>query len=120
MAVLGIPDNFQSSDSSSYTIVFEGSGAWVDADGHNCELVSINAFGETRWAVHPDTATDSDHEAVGFFGLSPFRDSGKIERRGDHDRRNGEQREGERRLRNRDGADRRMDEQRRSERRENA
>ena len=106
MALLGVPDNFLSSDNTTYALMFIDAGPWVDADGRNCELVSVNGFGDTRWEVHPDTASDSDREAAAHFNLSPFRESGKIERR-----------HGERRLRIRDSVERRLGERRGGERR---
>ncbi len=117
MALLGVPDNFQSSDNTTYALMFIDAGPWVDADGRNCELVSVNGFGDTRWEVHPDTARDSDREAAAHFNLSPFRESGKIERRRSTDRRHSERRHGERRLRIRDSAERRLGERRGGERR---
>lgn len=108
MALLGVPDNFLSSDNTTYALMFIDAGPWVDADGRNCELVSVNGFGDTRWEAHPDTARDSDREAAAHFNLSPFRESGKIERRRSTDRRHSERRHGERRLRTRDSAERRM------------
>jgi len=117
MALLGVPDNFQSSNDTTYTLMFIDAGPWVDADGRNCELVSVNGFGDPRWEVHPATASDSDREAAAHFNLSPFRESGKIERRRSIDRRHGERRHGERRLRIRDSVERRLDERRGGERR---
>ena len=112
MALLGVPDNFLSSDNTTYALMFIDAGPWVDADGRNCELVSVNGFGDTRWEVHPDTASDSDREAAAHFNLSPFRESGKIERRRSTDRRHSERRHGERRLRIRDSVERRLGERR--------
>ena len=117
MAMLGVPENFQSSDNTTYTIMFIDAGPWVDEDGRNCELVSVNGFGETRWEAHPTNASDGDREAVAHYNLSPFQESGKIERRAAVDRRHGERRHGEQRLRVRDSLERRMDERRRGERR---
>ncbi len=117
MALLGVPDNFLSSDNTTYALMFIDAGPWVDADGRNCELVSVNGFGDTRWEAHPDTARDSDREAAAHFNLSPFRESGKIERRRSTERRHSERRHGERRLRIRDSAERRLGERRAGERR---
>ncbi len=117
MSLLGVPDNFQSSDNTTYTVMFIDAGPWVDADGRNCELVSVNGFGDTRWEVHPATVRDSDREAAAHYNLSPFRESGKIERRGTVDRRHSERRHGERRLRIRDSVERRLGERRGGERR---
>ncbi len=117
MALLGLPENFQSSDNTTYTIMFIDAGPWVDEDGRNCELVSVNGFGETRWEAHPATASDSDREAVAHYNLSPFQESGKIERRATVARRGSERRLGERRLRVRDALERRMGERRAGDRR---
>ena len=89
MALLGLPENFQSSDNTTYTVMFMDAGPWVDEDGRNCELVSVNGLGETRWEVRPDTASDNDREAIAHFNLSPFKESGKIERRSEVERRSG-------------------------------
>lgn len=96
-SVLGVPDEFQSRDNDTYTIVADQSGLWMDSLGRPCHLLSIDQVGETRWIVSPDTDKAGDHEAVAHFDLTPWWQGGEMNRRDSE----GDRRKRDRRVKNR-------------------
>ena len=93
---------FHGPDRRNYALVFAETGAWFDADGQPCDLVSLDAGGEVGRTIQPGAMVDGDREPVAHFGLSS-----SAERRFDADRRQGERRAGERGADERRGDDRR-------------
>ena len=117
MSVLGLSEAYQGAHDDNYTLVYENAGPWVARNGRSCRLMAVNALGETRWGVRPQSQDDSDREAVAHFDLAPWQESGLLDRRGVGDRRGAARRRGQRRAGARGDTDRRTYERRDSERR---
>ncbi len=117
MSVLGLSEAYRGARDDSYTLVYENAGLWVARDGRSCRLMAVNALGETRWGVRPQSQNDSDREAVAHFDLAPWQEAGLLDRRGDGDQRGAARRRGQRRARARGESDRRTYERRDRERR---
>ncbi len=117
MSVLGLSEAYRGARDDSYTLVYENAGPWVARSGRSCRLMAVNALGETRWGVRPQSQNDSDREAVAHFDLAPWQEAGLLDRRGDGERRGTARRRGQRRTGARGESDRRNYERRDSERR---
>ena len=117
MSVLGLSEAYRGAREDNYTLVYENAGPWVARNGRSCRLMAVNALGETRWGVQPQSQSDSDREAVAHFDLAPWQESGLLDRRGDGDRRGAGRRRGQRRAGGRGDTDRRTYGRRAGERR---
>ncbi len=117
MSVLGLSEAYRGTRDDSYTLVYENAGPWVARNGRSCRLMAVNALGETRWGVRPQSQNDSDCEAVAHFDLAPWQESGLLDRRGVGNRRGAARRRGQRRAGARGESERRIYERRDRERR---